>query len=277
MSVVIRCLFLFSFYLLALRSLVVGFFFVPFSQALAAALITLAFSLATRRNPLLTLSVFFALLPLLQGLKMLGIMPALSLLELSFAGIYLAWLPGVGFGFARVEERPVASELERLVDWLGLMVVLSLLTTLLQYPPAEAWRALSHRVSAGQLDRFWDIEGAAIFLQGLAFFRIYLHESKGREQVSRKYFQAAFVLHLSTIFIFVLIQGFFSLPTTRNLISHQALHSPFEDLHSAGSVLGLYLFALAGTLRSLQKKRVTLVAVLVVIPCFCRLSNFVSG
>ncbi len=244
-------IFFITFYLLTLRSVVVTLLGLSVAPALTVGLPVLFFSIAARRDTILTLFIFFALIPLLHGLQMLGILPDVAIVSLCFAGIYIAWLPKYYFRTPKKTEK--FSAIEQLVDWLALVIILSLLMILLQYPVAVSLQAISNIIIDGVQDRFWGIEAAGIILQGLVFFRIYTLESREAKINRQRYFFYALFLQIIFIFIFAAIQFYYALPATYRYHSGQ-IHSPFDDIHSLGSILIMYFFVVSSALPSLRKK-----------------------
>lgn len=190
-------------------------------------------------NPLWSLFIFIACVPLVNGLFQLGLFPV-CFLSFWFAAIYLTWITK-RFLYLR-QSKPSHSPLGNLIDMLSAVVLFSLITIMLQYPPDYLSNSLwSSYPVMRQTDPMFGPFAAFILLQGLFLYRIMESEITNRKAWNR--FVSVFFVHVFIVLVFYLIQAAFNLP-----VKHKGLilFSPFDDVHSWGSYIVLLLFVFWG-------------------------------
>jgi len=189
-------------------------------------------------NILWSLCAFIICIPLVSGLRQIGLLPV-SPLSLWFACIYLAWITKRIFFDKKSIRSP--SIIGNLIDTLSAVVVISLIMIILQYPlDYVGYRMLSY-VRMRQDDPMFCMFAAFILLQGLFLYRIMELEVQGKTIL--EWAIPVFYIHAVTIIFFSLLQIIFNIPPKFN---EAILFSPFSDVHSYGSYVVLLFFLFLG-------------------------------
>jgi len=191
---------------------------------------------------------FVAAIPLINGFRItMSPLPG-NIYNFIFSGIYIVWFVKYCL-LQKKDVRPI-SPAGLLMDMLSTAIIFSLLAQLLNYPAEEVFLNIWSASSFDQSNSFYSIHAAYIILQGLFLYRM-LELTVTQQDMNQPFIIALGVL-TTMILLFSAIQGVFNVPPwawDRLLqFDRHGLLSPFDDIHSYGSVILLlvpvYLFAL---------------------------------
>jgi O-antigen ligase len=245
-----------GFLLLCLRFLVAatGAVFPTGGAVLVIALGSLGLSVW---RPAAALFAFTASVPLLNGLGYVGLAGLPTPLSAVFSGVFVGWIIRQIASRLKGEKQKAESgkhEAEGGNEKPNLKLSISLLTTdilitvvlaslvmqiVRHHDAAGFWPAFRGQPVFGYGDPLYFITSAFVWLQGLFFFRM-LSVQDGNVVAWAK---PLFVVYGSTLAAFYLFQLCFRTPEPSDTITYC---SPFEDIHSFGSiVVAVFAFAVA--------------------------------
>ncbi len=240
------------FYIMALVSVYVILFFL-FNQTNTGfnnigLLLIAGAAAAAWYNSTWALFGFVAAIPLINGFRItVSPLPG-NIYNFIFSGIYIVWF--VKYCLLQKKDVRPMSPAGLLMDMLSTAIICSLLAQLLNYPPDEVFLNIWSAASFDQRNGFYSIHAAYIILQGLFLYRML--ELSATQQDMKQPFIIALCVLTALILLFSALQGVFNVPRLMQFNRHGLL-SPFDDIHSYGSVILLlvpvYLFSLqaAGT------------------------------
>jgi len=240
------------FYIMALVSVYVIIFYL---NNLASAgfknielLLMAGAAIAAWLNSTWALFGFVAAIPLINGFRItVSPLPG-NIYNFIFSGIYIVWFVKYCL-LQKKDVRPI-SPAGLLMDMLSTAVICSLLAQLLNYPAEVVFFNIWSASSFDYRNSFYSIHAAYIILQGLFLYRML--ELTSTQQDMKQPFIIALGVLTALILLFSAIQGVFNVPPwawDRLLqFDRDGLLSPFDDIHSYGSVILLlvpvYLFSL---------------------------------